>query len=175
MSEITRPVGDIFKYNNRLYRVEKEISACRDCAFIGNKCSQIRFVRGFCASERTSKDRVIFKEIKEMKKSDLKAGNIVECANGDLYLIAHSERDGLYGLNNDGWLDLSYFEEDFTCKIDMNFNINKVYSGQQPVGLKFINNYKGACLWNREAKVELTLEDIAKKFNISVDKLRIKD
>ena len=50
------------------------------------------------------------------------------------------------------------------------------YSGQGRVGLKFVNTFKGTCLWNREeAKVELTLEDIAKKFAIPVDKLRIKD
>lgn len=111
-----------------------------------------------------------------MKKSDLRAGNIIECANGYLFLVAYSERDGLYGLNNDGWLDLSDFEEDFTCIPNKNFNIDKVYSGKQPVGLKFINDWKGTCLWNREeAKVELTLKDIAKKFGIPVDKLCIKD
>lgn len=173
MSEITRPIGDVFEYNNSLYRVEKEISGCKGCAFDGNRgCGKAYPTRGHCSLG----DGVIFKEIKEMKKSDLRAGNIIECANGDFYLIAYSERDGLYGLNNDNWLDLSYYEEDFTCKLDMNFNINKVYSGQHPVGLAFIGKCKGTCLWNREgAKVELTLEDIAKKFDIPVDKLRIKD
>ena len=176
---ITRPIGDIFEYQGKKYQVCKELGphSCCDCAFHNKfNCDSFRNIRGCCDNGRTDKQGVIFKEIKIMKKSDLKAGMIVETVNKRLYLLVSNERDGLYGLNNEGWLSSLDFSEDLKCIHSESHSINKVYSGQQPVGLQYLNDFKGNLLWEREKpKTELTLEQIAKKFNIPVESLRIKD
>ena len=175
---ITRPIGDIFEYQGKVYQVCEETKACVGCAFHNNlhSCRDFRHIRGYCDSSRTDKQGAIFKEIKIMKKKDLKAGMIVETVNKKLYLLVSTERDGLYGLNNEGWLRLLDFSEDLKCIHSESHSINKVYSGQQPVGLQYLNDFKGNLLWEREKpKTELTLEQIAKKFNIPVESLRIKD
>ena len=176
---ITRPIGDIFEYRDKKYQVCKESSphSCCDCAFRNKfNCDSFRNIRGYCDGSRTDKQGVIFKEIKIMKKNDLKAGMIVETVNKKLYLLVSNERDGLYGLNNEGWLRLLDFSEDLKCIHSESCSINKVYSGQQPVGLQYLNNFKGNLLWEREKeKIELTLGDIANKLGIPVEQLRIKD
>ena len=175
---ITRPIGDIFECQGKVYQVCEETNACVGCAFktIYHNCGDFRHIRGYCDGSRTDKQGVIFKEIKTMKKKDLKAGMIVETVNKRLYLLVSNERDGLYGLNNEGWLKLSDFSEDLKCIHSESYSINKIYSGQQPVGLQYLNDFKGNLLWEREKeKIELTLGDIANKLGIPVEQLRIKD
>ena len=175
---ITRPIGDIFEYQGKAYQVCVETNRCAGCAFydIRLNCGDFRHIRGYCDGSRTDKQGEIFKEIKIMKKKDLKAGMIVETVNKKLYLLVSNGRDGLYGLNNEGWLRLLDFSEDLKCIHSESYSINKVYSGQQPVGLQYLNDFKGNLIWDREKeKIELTLGDIANKLGIPVEQLRIKD
>ncbi len=98
---------------------------------------------------------------------------IVECANSVRYLVL-----GCKLLNLDGYSNRSDYNDDLTSE-DAGFDIMKVYmpSDYYQGNLRQVfTDYNLTLIWERAEKrtVELTLEDIAEKFNVSVSQIKIK-
>lgn len=107
-----------------------------------------------------------------MKKSDLKPGMVVEYANGKRRLVIEFN-DELVLLGDDGWGNLDDFSENLE-RLNENFTINKIYKPQFMTGLDSMLNSAYNCIWERSKSVELTMEEIAEKFGINVEQLKIK-
>lgn len=111
-----------------------------------------------------------------MKKQDLKTGMQVELNDGDRYvvLLDTSVGDILCRINEGEWMNLTTHEDDLTYPSAPCFSIKRVYGGKCPH--KFISEEMSDCylLWERDEKVELTMDEIAEKFNIPVKNLKIK-
>ena len=176
-----RPIGDVFKHNDATLKVVKTRGGCVDC-FFGNKpgcCGdRDRDITGNCSKAyREDKNNVSFIKIEEnmFTKDDLKTGMIVEYKSGEKRLVI---RDGIDILTSGdgGWTSLNNSDE--TLK-SVCCTIVKVYEGYTTNKSGTVNSkleYPGNLIWERDKeKVELTLEQIAEKFNIPVDSLRIKD
>lgn len=107
-----------------------------------------------------------------MKKSDLKPGMVVEYANGVRRLVIEFN-DELYLLGNSNWGNLKDYSE-YLERPDENFSINKIYKPQFMTGLDSMLKGIYNCIWERPKYVELTMEEIAEKFGINVEQLKIK-
>jgi hypothetical protein len=108
-----------------------------------------------------------------MKKSDLKPGMVTEYANGGRRLVIEFN-DELFLLSNDNWADLKYHNSNLECSIAEDFTINKIYQPKVVLGLDILLNSVLPCIWERPKSVELTMEEIAEKFGINVEQLKIK-
>jgi len=109
-----------------------------------------------------------------MKKSDIKPGMVIECRNHNKYLIVRET----VGANYTSWIDLDNCDLLLFNSYSSNYDIMRVYNIDK-------NKFKGSLsevfneeclilLWERKEEIELTLEDIAKKFGIEVEQIRIK-
>lgn len=107
-----------------------------------------------------------------MKKSDLKPGMVIEYANGERRLVVEFH-DTLALLSNNSWGDLENISEGLECSINKDFTINKVYEPWSMLGLSSMLKCVHPCIWERKS-VELTMEEIAEKFGINVEQLKIK-
>lgn len=108
-----------------------------------------------------------------MKKSDLKPGMVVEYANGKRRLVIEF-CDKLVLLGNNNWGDLAILSEDLVCLFNEDFTIDKVYKPGYMSGLNSMLTSEQLCIWERPKSVELTMEEIAEKFGINVEQLKIK-
>lgn len=108
-----------------------------------------------------------------MKKSDLKPGMVVEYANGVRRLVIEFN-DELVLLGNNNWGDLKGYSEDLECPVNEDFTIDKVYKPWCMLGLNSMLEDTHPCIWYRSKSVELTIEEIAEKFGINVEQLKIK-
>jgi hypothetical protein len=110
------------------------------------------------------------KEINNMKKSDLKVGMLVEYRDGQRRMIMP------YGLVDQTGIKChtleSYYEDLKHAFDDKVLDIVKVYDVLLE-GFDFECRHR-KLLWERKETVELTLEEIADKFGVDVDKLKIK-
>lgn len=106
-----------------------------------------------------------------MKKSELKPGMVVEYANGERRPVIEF-RDKLVLLGEDIWADLACHDSDLECLYAKEFTINKVYAPLYMLGLVSLLKDEHPCIWERS--VELTMEEIAEKFGINVEQLKIK-
>ena len=113
---------------------------------------------------------------KEFTLSDLKVGMLVENRGGDRYIIAQNE-GYMFGANETGWMDFDNFKDDmtYTYEPEPYFDIIKVY-GIPRLNTNFFNyNIKNRkLLFERKEPKELTMQEIADKFGIPVDQLKIK-
>lgn len=107
-----------------------------------------------------------------MKKSDLKPGMVVEYANGDRRLVIEFNNE-LVLLSNCSWGNLKDYSEDLKSSGE-NFNIDKIYKPQFMTGLDSMLKGVYNCIWERPKSIELTMEEIAEKFGINVEQLKIK-
>lgn len=107
-----------------------------------------------------------------MKKSDLKPGMVIEYANGERRLVVEF-RDKLVLLGDDSWCDLASHNSDLECFNTKDYTINKIYQPLYMLGLVSLLKDEHPCIWERKS-VELTMEEIAEKFGISVEQLKIK-
>lgn len=112
--------------------------------------------------------------MKEFTKNDLKTGMIVELNNGNRYLLVN---DTLIGVT--GQMNFSHYNENLIYNGDNTYNINKVYLHENHYwGRGFNETLKSLCgatlLWERPKEVELTMQEIADKFGIPVEQLKIK-
>lgn len=108
-----------------------------------------------------------------MKKSDLKPGMVVEYANGVRRLVIEFN-DELVLLGYMGWNTLMHYTSNLECPNDKDFTINKIYQPQIILGLDTLLKTVHPCIWERPKSVELTMEEIAEKFGINVEQLKIK-
>lgn len=108
-----------------------------------------------------------------MKKSELKPGMVIEYANGERRLVIEFNNN-LVLLGNDSWGDLENISENLECTISKDCTINKVYEPWSVLGLNSMLKNVHPCIWERPKSVELTMEEIAEKFGINVEQLKIK-
>ena len=120
-----------------------------------------------------------------MKKSDLKPGMICELSDGTFGIVFFGHYDwGDCILCTDGYILLSALNEELVGKylgVVAVYTVKVVIAGSNLFNLIWKENNvempKGwKKIWEREPElVELTLEEIAKKFDINVKSLRIKE
>lgn len=114
---------------------------------------------------------------KSFTLSDLESGMVVECENGKRYLVVGETlcRHGFYA-------DFNNFNENLSASVHMNSacedDIIKVF---KPLRCNMIDaisdsNKLGELIWQREPEIaELTMSEIAEKFGVDVERLRIKE
>ena len=109
-----------------------------------------------------------------MKKSDLKTGMIVECNNGNRFIVmldADDAEHNLINIDNVGWMPLNYYDKDLKHCRDDEWSIKKVYSVGIHIAQIFGNKDRAMkhakVIWEREGKpVEMTVAEIEEKLGI---------
>lgn len=116
-----------------------------------------------------------FRKEKEITKSDLKTGMVVECRNGDKYMVLLDTPTSDILVCGDGWVRLQHYEDDLHVVGIEKFDIVAVYSPDE--GWQMIYEYWDTqkCIWRRSEVKEVTLSEIAEKFGVAVEDIRIKE
>lgn len=112
-----------------------------------------------------------FKRQNPIQKKHLRSGMIVEYINGERRLVTDIMGE-LILISEDGFQPLSEYNEDLIIDDFSNTNINKV-GISEPYCLEIMLK-RATIIWERPKEVELTMDEIAKKFNIDVKQLKIK-
>lgn len=107
-----------------------------------------------------------------MKKSDLKPGMVIEYANGDKRLVVVIN-DELYLIGRHMFATVESFNEDLTCDNNPKINIIKVHQPKEAASFNSLLDCDN-CIWERPEETILTMQEIADKFGIPVEQLRIK-
>lgn len=98
-----------------------------------------------------------------MCKKDLKDGMVVECRNGDRYLVINDKF-----ICNNYWLAISQFADDLSISNDK-YTIDKIY---QTSGYSFetlFADYLLTCIWEREKPAkEMTIAEIEKELGYKI-------
>lgn len=115
---------------------------------------------------------VVFNELIQMKKSDLKPGMVVEYASGEKRLVVTINNE-LCLISRASFADVKSFNDDLTCTSDPNINIVKIYLPREAASLSALFECKN-CIWERQKETVLTMQEIADKFGIPVEQLKIK-
>ena len=115
---------------------------------------------------------VVFNELIQMKKSDLKPGMVVEYANCEKRLVVTINAE-LYLISRASFAVIKSFNEDLTCNSDPKMNIVKVYQPKEAASLSTLLQCNN-CIWERPKEIVLTMQEIADKFGIPVEQLKIK-
>ena len=100
---------------------------------------------------------------------ELKEGMIIECRNGDRYLLRKFD-DDLIGSNNTKYIYIDYDEdlnENKYCQED--FDIMKIYESNACVLRNLFNNDYLDCIWERKEPKKMTLEQISKALGYEVE------
>ena len=175
-----RKIGEIFKDGNVLIKTVEEKGACNNCYYGGKSLCydghKDQF-QGECVSyKRTDKIGVIFKEIKTMKKSDLKPGMVIECRDGDRLIMLNNEV--AYGI--DVYMDLDRHNDDLTSKDWKSNDVVKVYGVPDDTKstltqlLEHDSDYPLNLVWERTDEIVLTIDEIAEKFGVDPKNVKIK-
>ena len=115
---------------------------------------------------------VVFNELIQMKKSDLKPGMVVEYASGEKRLVV-TINNALYLISRASFADVESFNDDLTCSNNPDINIVKIYLPREAASLSALFECKN-CIWERQKETVLTIQEIADKFGIPVEQIRIK-
>ena len=115
---------------------------------------------------------VVFNELIQMKKSDLKPGMVVEYASGEKRLVV-TINNALYLISRASFADVESFNDDLTCSNNPDINIVKIYLPREAASLSTLFECKN-CIWERQKETVLTMQEIADKFGIPVEQIRIK-
>lgn len=86
------------------------------------------------------------------KKSDLRTGMMVECANGSVYMALLDTCMGMYpnvltNVAGYGFVDLEHYDDDLVCRGAPEFSITKVYNPIVPSG--WHKHTSGELIWER--------------------------
>jgi hypothetical protein len=168
---------------NRRYKWrEKELETIGDIIYFGNdkvevlyldytlhllRYSSVKYLR-----EHLPQYEVITLNDLPMRKSDLKPGMVVEYANGERRLVVTINND-LYLISRASFADVKSFNDDLTCDSDPKINIVKVFQPKEAASLSSLLDCSN-CIWERPKEIVLTMQEIADKFGIPVEQLKIK-
>lgn len=116
-----------------------------------------------------------------MTKNGIKPGMIVEFSNGDRALVMKMpialEGMKTIFLMKDGFLKLENYDDFFKIKkneqLFKQYNISKVYDVSYEYGRGFNNMLDNPGKLIHCSVAEISLEDIAEKFNVPIESLRI--
>lgn len=100
---------------------------------------------------------------------ELKEGMIIECRNGDRYLLRTACGE-LVASSNDKYISLDYDEELNENKyFDKDFDVMKIYkSNARGLGNLFNDNYL-ECIWERKEPKKMTLAQISEALGYEVE------
>lgn len=115
---------------------------------------------------------VVINELIQMKKSDLKPGMVVEYENGEKRLVV-TINNGLYLISRFSFEDVKSFNKNLTCNSGSKINIVKIYQPKGAANLTTLLECNN-CIWERPKETVLTMQEIADKFGIPVEQLKIK-
>ena len=110
---------------------------------------------------------VVFNELIQMKKSDLKPGMVIEYVNCEKRLVVTINAE-LYLISRASFAIIKSFNEDLTCNSDPKMNIVKVYQPKEAASLSTLLQCNN-CIWKRPKETVLTMQEIADKFGIPVE------
>jgi hypothetical protein len=117
-------------------------------------------------------NEMIERKVEGMRKEDLKTGMFVTTRNGRGFRLLLGTENGDYGWNQStgAYIKLKCYNDDLTDKNNREWDIVRVDS------IKYPENMKRKLLWERPAEIkELTLKEIADKFGVPVESLRVKE
>jgi hypothetical protein len=106
-----------------------------------------------------------------MKKSDLKPGMVVQYANGKKRLVTVINGE-LFLMGENMFSELHMFNDDLTNR-GSSLNIVKVFQPREARSLTALLQCDN-CIWERPKETVLTMQEIANKFGIPVEQIRIK-
>jgi len=106
-----------------------------------------------------------------MKKEDLKTGMRVTIRNGDVYTVFLNTGDGDVFCRENGYNHFRGYREDLTSNDNqIEYDVMKV---EEPNGSNILNATYHT-IWKREKLFELSMQEIADKFQVDVNNLKIK-
>ena len=112
---------------------------------------------------------------KEFTLNDLKVGMLVELRDGRKYLIAKTIDNELVGTRDSGFMLVERYENDLSFEGCSTNDIVKVYSIRKTkTNMYSYSTNDRDLLFERKEPKELTMQEIADKFGIPVDQLKIK-
>ena len=116
-----------------------------------------------------------FRKEKEMTKKELKTGMVVEYRNGDKRIVLLDTPIGDALIGNIGWVDLYYYTNDLRNATASGFDIVAVYEPYHKREMRSLCWNEQKCIWRRSEVKEVTLSEIAEKFGVSVENIRVKE
>lgn len=114
----------------------------------------------------------------QMKKQDIQLGMVIEYHCGKRALVI-SVNDNILLSDNSGFMRLKEYNDDLLV-IDRHntsdmWDIDKIFKVTVECSIDtMLNGNFLKLLWERQKEVELTMDEIAKKFGIPVEQLKIK-
>ena len=100
---------------------------------------------------------------------ELKEGMIIECRNGDRYLLRKTCGE-LVASSNDKYISLDYDEElNENQYFDKDFDVMKVYASKSFILNHLFNDNYLECIWERKEPKKMTLAQISKALGYEVE------
>ncbi|MCE5227905.1 MAG: hypothetical protein LLG05_18855 [Porphyromonadaceae bacterium] len=123
----------------------------------------------------------LVEEEKMFTKYDLKTGMRVQKRNGDKYLVLLNTPEGDILISESGWTSLKNIRADFTSTYGREYDIVRAFKPTQECQMIVKRWSEMQLIWERKEEQnettikELTIEEIAKKFGVEADSIRIKE
>ena len=111
--------------------------------------------------------------IEEDNKMELKEGMIIECRNGNRYLLRTACGE-LVASSNDEYINLDYDEElnenkYFDKYFNKDFDVMKIYTSKAFILNSLFNDKYLECIWERKEPKKMTLAQISKALGYEVE------
>lgn len=112
-------------------------------------------------------------KIEEDNKMELKEGMIVECRNGDRYLLRKVEDKLLLSSDTD-WLNYIYdnnfiYNSEYAKEFNGDFDIMKIYESKARVLENLFVDKHLTCIWERKEPKKMTLAQISEALGYEVE------
>ena len=133
------------------------------------------FTEGPITQDYTILEWSDFRKEKEMTKKELKTGMVVEYRNGDKRIVLLDTPIGDALIGNIGWVDLYYYTNDLRNATASGFDIVAVYEPYHKREMRSLCWNEQKCIWRRSEVKEVTLSEIAEKFGVAVENIRVKE
>ena len=110
-----------------------------------------------------------------MTKKELKTGMVVEYRSGAKRMVLLDTPIGNAFVGDDGWTDLDNYRDNLCHKFNKWIDVVAVYEPCCILQMapSFWDNQE--CIWRRSEVKEVTLSEIAEKFGVSVENIRVKE
>ena len=116
-----------------------------------------------------------FRKEKEMTKKELKTGMVVEYRDGDKRMVLLGNQVGDVLICGTGWEDLDNYRDDLCHNHHEQLDIVAVYEPHHKREMNPLCWKEQKCIWRRSEVKEVTLSEIAEKFGVSVESIRVKE
>lgn len=171
---VNRLVGSGYKWSSGNI-IGLEDFKGKECVYIDTfkkelTYSSYSYAKDTCARTYLCKIITLNEYMKNFSKEDLKPGMVVEYKNGERRLIVDINGE-LCLISNDSFATLKSFNNNLTCDCNPNINIVAIYNPGM-ASLSSMLQTKGL-VWKRPEEVTLTMQEIADKFGIPVEQLKI--